>query len=287
METSTTKLKDLAQGHSSGPAESSAGARPPPSFSLLSAEGFSLLQHLNDGTVRLPREHRAQRTFFKSLRKASGDDNMLEMVHRLRDSVILSVVRDKGLTGGVTLGLSSPVGGEGVSLLSLLLGLSLGECRQRRIAVFDSRFDMKRFQLLSDVFGLTKASAPFHKGPSPVVGCYNEWQPNLCFLRNAGPEGSMHFFSDKRLGQFFGEMRQSFDFTIIDLPPLLKDTTAVFSLPNLDRLYLVAEAGKTLLSQVSRCLERVRQAGGDVSGVIVNKQQAPLWSRWIWRDFFF
>ena len=74
---------------------------------------------------------------------------------------------------------------------------------------------------------------------------------------------------------------------IIDMPPLLKETASVFVVPHVDRLYLVTEAGKTKLTQVARCLLTVRQAGGQLNGVIVNKQKTPLWSRLFWREFFY
>ncbi len=248
---------------------------------------FSLLDYVASGNVTVPRKFRAQKAFFRFLKRAGSDPAILSEVHRLRDAVILSTVREKAPEGGLTVALTGADGGEGTSILSLLLGLSLGECVHRRVAFLDGRFNIQRFQLLADVLGLSKNSVSIQKGSNEVVGYYNEAHPNICFLRNASAERSMQFFADKKLPVFLSDVRRAFDFTIIDLPPLLKETASVFVVPHVDRLYLVTEAGKTKLLQVARCLQTVRQAGGQLNGVIVNKQKTPLWSRLFWREFFY
>ncbi len=236
-------------------------------------EAFSLLDYVASGNLAIPREFRAQKAFFRFLKRAGSDPAILAEVHRLRDAVILSTVREKSPEGGLTIALTGADGGEGTSMLALLLGLSLGECVHRRVAFLDGRFNIQRFQLLADILGLSKNSVSLQKGSNEVVGYYNEAHPNVYFLRNAGAERSMQFFADKKLPTFLSDLRQGFDFTIIDLPPLLKETASVFVVPHVDRLYLVTEAGKTKLSQVARCLQTVRQAGGQLNGVIVNKQK--------------
>jgi Mrp family chromosome partitioning ATPase len=251
------------------------------------SDGYSLIDHIASGTSSVPREHRAQKAFFRFLRRAGSDPRILSEVHRLRDALILSTMREKSHTGGMTVALTSPDGGEGTSMLSLLLGLSLGECTSRRVAFLDGRFNVQRFQLLADVLGLSKNSMRIPKGSDEVVGYYNESYPNAYFLRNAGAERSMQFFSDKKLASFLADLRQNFDFTIIDLPPLLKETASVFVVPQVDRLYLVAEAGKTRLSRVGKCIQAVRQAGGQLNGVVLNKQRTPLWASFLWREFFY
>ncbi|MBI4603856.1 MAG: hypothetical protein HY721_18020 [Planctomycetes bacterium] len=289
METPTTRPDEAAPAAQAAAARSgSAGPEELPGLGAPAPDSFSLLQHVTSGALTLPREHRAQRGFFRLLRKVGSDPSLIEGIQRLRDAVILSAVRDKTLTGGVTVALTGVTGGEGVSLISLLLGLALGEARQRRVAFLDGRFDVQRFQVLADVLGLSKSAAMRHKGGShQVVGYYNEWQPNVYFLRSAGIEDSMQFFSDRRLGLFLTDLRQHFDYTILDLPPLLKGPASVFAIPHVDRIYVVAEAGKTFLSQMGHSVEAIEHAGGQLSGVILNKQRAPFWSRFLWREFFF
>jgi len=268
------------------PQEAPSPGVPAPLYRDWRGEGFTLLDYVANGNVTVPREYKSQKPFFRFLRKASSDPAFVAELKRLRDAVILTTVREKS-PGGITIGLCGADGSEGASTLAILLALSLGECVHRRVALLDGRFNVQRFQLLADILGLSRNSVSIHKGSNEVVGYYNEAHPNVYFLRNAGAERSSHFFADKRLGIFLTDLRQNFDFTVLDLPPILQDTTSLFVVPHLDRLYLVNEAGKTSLSKVAKCVQSVRQAGGQLNGVILNKQRAPLWSKVFWRDFFY
>jgi Mrp family chromosome partitioning ATPase len=250
-------------------------------------EPVSLLDLVKSVSIGLPRKQRHQRAFFRFLRKAGSDRKFLGAVHGLRDSVILSTLREKSAMGGVTIALSGAAGGEGTSLLSILLGLSLGECVHRRVAILDGRFNLQRFAVLSELLGLSRNSVTLQKGANEMMAYYNEACPNIYFLRSSNAEQSMHFFSDKRLGLFLAELRKNFDFTVLDLPPILNEAASVFALPYVDRFYLVAEARKTRLSRIGKCIATVREAGGQLTGVILNKQQIPLWGRLFWREFFY
>jgi len=250
-------------------------------------EGLSLLDCVTQGVLQLPKEHRAQKAFFRFLHRAGTDSQLFEQVHRLRDSVILSTVRERKPSGGTTIALTGLRGGEGTSFLSLLLGLSLGECSHRRVAILDGRFDAARFLALSDVLGLSQNAVKLQKGDTEVNGYYSPMHPNVCFLRSASAERSEQFFSDKRLGVFLGGLRQKFDFSVVELPPLLQDTACLYMLPQVDRIYLVLESAKTRLADVQRAIETARDAGRKISGVILNKQRTPLWSKFFWREFFY
>jgi len=248
---------------------------------------LSLIDAVRAGRVQIPRTHRAQKAFFRLLRKAAQDPKFGEQVQRFRDAVVLSALRDNPGARGLTIAFTGPRGGEGSSLVSLMLGLSLGECAMRSVAHFDGRFNAQRFDVLADVLGLSKNAVNLQKGFSEIAGYYNERFQNVYFLHNISPERSMSFFSDKRLQVFLDEVRSRFDFTILDLPPLLRETASMFALAHVDRLYLVVEAGKTRLSDVERCMQVAEQAGRALSGVVINRQRAPWWARFFWREFFF
>ncbi len=285
-----SKLKgpndDPAEPEAQGEALPPKASVPAPRLPDWEGGDYSLLDYVASGNVTVPREFRAHKSFFRFLRKAGSDPAVVSELRRLRDAVILSTVREKG-HGGLTIGVAGCDGGEGASTLAILLALSLGECVHRKVALLDGRFNVQRFQVLADLLGLSRNSVTLNKGTNEVVGYYNEAHPNVYFLRNAGVERSMQFFSDKRLSPFLSDLRQHFDFTIIDLPPILRDTATLFVVPHLDRLYLVGESGKTHMSKIGKSIQAVRQAGGQLNGVILNKQKTPLWSKVFGRDFFF
>jgi len=254
-------------------------------------EPFSLLEFVASGRARLPRQYRDQRAFFRFLRKACSDKVIVDQVQRFRDAVILSAIsaekHEKRPTGGLTIAVAGPSGGEGASFVATMLALSLGSCKNRRIAVLDGNFDSQRFRAMTDVLDLSKNSVSLNKGSSQILGFYNESQPNLYFLKSASNESDLDFFSDKQLRFFLSDLRQQFDFTIIDMPALLNGSSGIFLAPAVDRLYLVSSAGRTKKSEVDRCVDIARQAGAEISGVIVNQQKTPLWSKAFFKDFFY
>jgi Mrp family chromosome partitioning ATPase len=247
-----------------------------------------VLARIGRSNLDVPWKLRAHRPFLRSLKKATTNPFIIEQVRQLRDAILASTIRGKTREHGMVVALTSPRGGEGVSLLSLLLGLSLADCVRHRVAVLDGSFDGKRFSVMTQVFGLVRNSINITQGERQVVGFWNRTLlGNLYFLKSSEFEQSLRFFSDRNLDSFFREFRTSFDFTLIGLPPLLKESAGFFPAPYLDDIYLVTEAGKTKLKDVGRCQRLVEEAGGKLSGAIINKQTAPFWSRFIWREAFY
>lgn len=221
----------------------------------------------------------------RSLERVGSNGPLLEGVRRLRDSVILSALRDCS-KGGVTIAMCGPRGGEGTSLLALLLGLSLGESPQRKVAILDGRFSSQRFNALQDFFGLSIHPARFPKGMSHLSGYSGPAYPNVQLLWSSRALDAVEFFSDKCLIDFLSEVKSRFHITILDLPPLLGEPSCSLVLPFIDRLYLVVEAGKTRRVELPKCARAARAAGGQVNGVILNKQRMPFWARWLFPERF-
>ena len=258
-----------------------------PSAVRIDGESSPLLEQVAQASRRLGRRHRHQKAFFRRLRKGVTSREHLEMHLRFRDSVIRSNLKKAEDGTGLMVAVAGVQGGEGASFLSLLLALSLGTMRHHRVAYLDGRLHESRFEALTDALSLSRNSWSTQKGEDEVSGYVNEFQPNVYFLNDGGAGQSLNFFADKELAAFFTNLRINFDFTVIDMPPFLRETANVFVAPAVDRLFLVATAGKTRMAAVDKCIEVAEEAGIEISGVIVNDQKAPLWSRKIWREYFF
>jgi hypothetical protein len=250
-------------------------------------KGGILIEYLVSGLSGLERKHRDQKKFFHFLGKAARDREINEAIASLRDAVIRASLKRDRASGGIIVALSGVQGGEGTSFLSILLSISLGAFTHRRVAFLDSRFNMGRFDALSDLLGLAADSFNIRGTASKILGYYKVAQPNVYFLKGDGIEQGMEFFSDKQLHLFFDDLRLNFDFTVIDMPPLLREPTGTFIAPALDRLYLVVQAGKTRSRDLGRLLDVCRESRVEVAGVVMNRQRAPLWSHLFGRDFFF
>jgi Mrp family chromosome partitioning ATPase len=251
--------------------------------------GLQLVEGLAGRKSRLKR-YRQQKGFLKHLRRAASDLGFLEKVKELRDAVLRISRRPKeenGTSLGRIVALSGPRGNEGTSLVSLLLALSLGASKHNRVCFLDGRFNRQRFQALSDVLALCRNSCTLQKGASTLLGYYNESQPNVYFLKNPGGEEGLEFFSDKELSSFLDHLRHEFDFTIIDMPPIGRESGNIFILPEVDFVYLVVSAGETRLIEVEEAAEVLSEVGVKITGVVVNNQRAPFWSRLFWRKYFF
>ena len=92
--------------------------------------------------------------------------------------------------------------------------------------------------------------------------------------------------NDEKARRWLNVYGDPYDFTIVDMPPRLKESSNIFLAPQVDQLYLVSSSRKTKLSEFERCLEVVEQQDTEVSGVILNRHRAPLWSRIFWKDYF-
>lgn len=258
-----------------------------PSAIRIGGESCPLLDQVAQAPRRVGRMHRHHKGFFRLLRKGVTSEEHLNTLLQFRDAVVRSTLKKKDEGSGLAVAVAGVEGGEGASFLSLLLALSLGAMRHYRVAFLDGRLQESRFEALTDVLSLSRNSWSTQKGEGEVLGFVNEFQPNVYFLSNASPDKSLNFFADKDLEIFLANLRSSFDFSIIDMPPFLQESANVFVAPAVDRLFLVVSAGKTRMASVDKCIEVAEDAGIEISGVIVNHQRAPFWSRKLWREYFF
>jgi len=177
-------------------------------------------------------------------------------------------------------------GGEGVSFLSLMLALSLGSSPHHKVALLDGNFNPERFRTLSSLLNLSEDSVTIEKGTYKVDGYVNDLHPNVHVLNHSGVRPDSTFFSDRQLGGFLEHLRQHYAFTIVDMPPLLKGTSSLYLAPSADQLYVIASAGKTSVADLEQSKSVAAAAGARISGVVLNRQQTPLWSKLFWRKFF-
>lgn len=258
------------------------------SRSLISRRGdFSLVDYVLRGRLRLPREYRREKSFFRMLRRAGADPAYRASVKEFRDSIIRASLTRDDQSAGMSVALSGPRGGEGTSLLSLLLALSLGSCKSYRVAYLDGRFNPHRFEALAHLLSLSRNSFQLDKRGRGLDGYHNKKFPNVYFLRNVEEQNALEFFSDKRLKSVMSELQQNFDFLVLDTPPMLRESSGTFVTPEVDKMYLVVQAGKTRLAELDKCRDIADDLGREFSGVVVNGQKAPLWSRLFWREYFF
>ena len=165
--------------------------------------------------------------------------------------------------------IASAVAGEGKTLTASNLALTLSESYQRSVLLIDA--DLRR-PSLSTVFridrrsGLSEGLSSFEERRMPVL----QLSKNLSVLvaGKASPD-PMASLTSERMRRLITEARESFDWVIIDTPPigLLPDANLLGSMA--DGSVLVVKADSTPYPMVTRAIASL---GPDrVLGVVLNR----------------
>ena len=164
---------------------------------------------------------------------------------------------------------TSPNPGEGKSLTAANLALTLSESYQRRVLLIDG--DLRRASQheilgvdcdsgLSDGLGRAQANG------LPV----NEITPRLSLLTSGRPmDDPTTALSSARMREVLEAARASYDWTIVDTPPVGLLTDAKLLAAMVDGIVLVIEAGVTPYQDAERAIDAV---GRDrILGIVLNR----------------
>ena len=163
----------------------------------------------------------------------------------------------------------SALGGEGKSLTATNLALTLSESYRRRVLLVDA--DLRRPSLsqvfeLPETAGLSDGLLAGDDRRLPVV----QLSSYLTLLPAGRPmPDPMASLSSNRMRHIVGEARDSFDWVIIDTPPIAVLTDASLLGAMVDAAILVVRAGQTPLAAVKKALQTVGR--GRVMGVVLNR----------------
>jgi capsular exopolysaccharide synthesis family protein len=87
------------------------------------------------------------------------------------------------------------------------------------------------------------------------------------------------FFGSNRFQEFIDKMKGSFDFVILDGPPVTSCPESLVIGSKVDGVILILEAGKTRKSVAIKAKKEIEGAGGNFLGVVLNKRKyfIPQW----------
>jgi len=166
--------------------------------------------------------------------------------------------------------ITSTIGGEGKTLLAANLALTLSRSYMRQVLLIDA--DLRR-PGLHRVFGVpsqhgVRPALDSVRHGDPVV--VQELAPRLALIPAGKPvRDPVSVFASDAMHRLVAAAAASFDWVIIDTPPvgMLPDVSLVASLS--DGVVLVVEAGRVRYDLVQRSVESI---GADrVLGVVLNK----------------
>jgi protein-tyrosine kinase len=229
---------------------------PPPAASVERLEiQTSLMQHL-DATL---------------VQKVVVDINTAQGSREQYRKLAATLHQTQALSGLKVVMIASAVAGEGKTLTSSNLALTLSESYKRRVLLIDG--DLRR-PSLHNVFrvdgttGLSEGLMAAEERRFPV----HQVSPHLTMLPAGRPSlDPMAGLTSDRMRRLIEEARAAFDWVIVDTPPvgLLPDGHLLTSI--VDGVVLVVKAGMTPYPVVQRALDSL---GRDrILGVVLN--QAP------------
>ena len=172
---------------------------------------------------------------------------------------------------------SSAVPGEGKTLTVVNLAMTLSEFYERRVLLIDA--DLRR-PSLHDVFGISNTAglcdALRAERSEPQ---FARVSPRLWVLPAGTPDSDpMAVLASKQMEQFVGELEASFDWILLDAPPLglMADATLLARLTR--AVVVVVAAGSTPHALVERAIADIGRE--HIVGTVLNRatQKTAAWS---------
>ncbi len=170
------------------------------------------------------------------------------------------------------IGITSPGPGEGKTVTSLNLAISLVREKQRPVYLLD--LDMRNPSVLSYL----GASVPvqlsqfFFKAATPEDVLFATGIDMLVVAGNRQPvEGASELLASQRLDELIGYIRGRSPnaLIIIDLPPVISTDEALKVAPRVDAMFLVVSESKTRRDALERSLGLLSDA--KIAGIILNR----------------
>jgi len=112
--------------------------------------------------------------------------------------------------------------------------------------------------------------------------------PGLSLLP-AGPSpiNPSELLSSSAMAQLLGELRQRFNYVVMDTPPVLLVTDATVLSTVVDGVLLVVESGVTTPAEVSRAHRILSEAGGNILGSVINKLDGRRDERYYGESYYY
>jgi capsular exopolysaccharide synthesis family protein len=164
---------------------------------------------------------------------------------------------------------SSAVSGDGKTLTSTNLALTLSESYRRRVLLIDA--DLRRPSLhemfqVKNVAGLTECLKAETDSRLPLIRASSYLSLLLAGRPNSDP---MSGLTSKRMHRLIEEAAATFDWVIIDTPPVVLLPDANLLAAMVDAAILVIGAGKTPYKLITRAIEALGRE--KILGVVLNR----------------
>lgn len=167
--------------------------------------------------------------------------------------------------------------GNGCSRTCIRVAETLAPSIRGSICLVDANFrspSLHRFFGTSNQYGLNESLTQ----ESPIRSFGKELRPGKLWLFSCGAltTGPSNLMNSDRLKSRLLELRNEFDYILIDAPPLIRYADA-FALGELtDGIVLILEANSTRRESALKVTENLRASNISVLGVVLNRRTFPI-----------
>ncbi len=166
---------------------------------------------------------------------------------------------------------TSPNPGDGKSTLAANLAVSIAQSG-KRVALVDCDFRKPRIHKMFDLSTSEVGLAGVIAGEVPLPAAVRpSGLPNLDLLPcGPRPTNPAELLTSPQFQEMLTELRQTYDFVIVDTPPLLAVSDPAVVAPRVDGVLLVFRMTKKVRPAAERAREQLAALGANVLGVVVN-----------------
>lgn len=163
---------------------------------------------------------------------------------------------------------------EGKSSVSLGLALTLAEAGHSALYV---EADLRRPNAagltgLETSIGVTDVLV----GDATIGEAVQEWgHANLSVLAcGTRPPNPGQILASQELGELVSEARKLYDYVIVDSPPVLAVSDALWLSASVDGTLVVVRSGSTTAAELRRTLAALERAGSPVTGIVIDRAKS-------------
>lgn len=163
--------------------------------------------------------------------------------------------------------------GDGVSTTAAGFAENLAAGSSDGIVLIDANFrdpnHYGRFQVDTNVPGLADILLD---GREPMPVKIEESNLHVIPSGGSGP-GRQALFDANRFGQLLEDMTARFDYVVIGAPPALSAPESLLIAKKVDAVIIVLRSGLTRREVAKKVKEKIEKAGGNITGVVLNRRK--------------
>lgn len=217
-----------------------------------------------------------------SLESASsrGLPNLLKGISNLKGELMIA---ENGKCPR-TIMVTSSVSGEGKTTTAIVMARSLADSSHDKILLIDASEAKQPFdgwyKINNNVPGLSNVLAGTASVSSIVFGTDHE-QIDIAIYGDR-PDVSTKTFDSGRFSEVLNDLKNSYDFIVVDSPAFLSSSTAALMTKSFDGLVVVVQCKKTKKQIVQQVMNKIELLGGNVIGTVMNYRTYYL-PKWLYR----